>query len=224
MQTNSTLKQTSNTLRVLYLLWMGIGIFSIMYVPNKLINWEDVNATTNNLVNNEFLYRAGILGRFITQLLFIPVVLQLNKLLKSINQEVSLYMVVLSLIAVPIAMVNTFNDTAALLSVSDPDQMMLYLKLSSQGIWIAEIFWGLWLFPLGYLVYKSELFPKIVGIALIIGGIGYTIYGTGNILSPDHYSLWSKFETLNLGEMVFVLWIILVGAKMPKEETRLKNW
>lgn len=215
---NLTQKQTASILRVLYLIWMIIGIFSIMYVPNKLIDWSDMNITSNNILNNQLLYRAGILGRLITQMLFIVVALMLDKLLKSIDYEASKYMVILALIAVPIAMVNTFSDTAAILNVKNIELMQLFLKLGSQGILIAEIFWGLWLFPLGYLVYKSSYFPKFVGISLVIGGIGYTIYGMGNILSPDHYHIWSQFEKLNIGEMVFVLWLIIKGAKLPKEQ------
>ena len=72
-------------------------------------------------------------------------------------------------------MLNELNN-AALLLLHDSQQMMLFLDLHSQGVIIASIFWGLWLFPLSYLIYKSGYFPKIIGTAVIIGGFGYRFF------------------------------------------------
>ena len=109
----------------------------------------------------KFLFRAGIVGSLITQLIFIFVVLLLYKLFESVSKNHSLLMVVLALVSVPIAMLNELYNVAALLLLKNPDQMMFFLNLHAQGMVIASIFWGLWLFPLGSLIYKSSYFQKL---------------------------------------------------------------
>src|SRR5258708_37060733 len=94
-------------------------------------------------------------------------------------------MVIFLLVALPIGMLNELNQFAVLLllrgtdywKVFTADQLhglvSLFLDLHKQGINIAQIFWGLWLFPMGYLVFKSGFLPRILGILLMIGCFGY---------------------------------------------------
>lgn len=215
-----TLKNTVLTLRILYPIWMVFGIFSLLYIPSILIVKGDAVATANNLTENDFLFRAGIVGSLITQLIYIFTVLFLYKLFESVNKEQSILMLVLSLVAVPIAMLNTLNDVAALSLVSDPKQMMFFIDLSKQGILIAQIFWGLWLFPLGYLIIKSAYFPKLIGIAVVIGGVGYTFLSFVGLFTPNQKILLSIFETMTVGELIFLAWLIILGAKLPSSQNQ----
>jgi len=200
-------------LRFLYPIWMIFGLFGVMYVPSALIVAGDAAKTAANLIANEFLFRAGIVSSLLTQLMFIFVVLVLYKLFKPVNKNQSLLMVIFALVAVPIAMLNTLNRVAALMLTDSAEQMMFFLNLNAQGVIIASIFWGLWLFPLGYLIYKSGYFPKTVGVLMIIGGFGYFI-GSFVHLLLNHAVL--IFEIMAFGEMIFIFWIIIRGAKLPK--------
>ena len=125
-------------------------------------------------------------------------------------------MVVLALVSVPIAMLNELNNVAALLLLKNPDQMMLFLNLHAQGVVIASIFWGLWLFPLGSLIYKSGYFPKIISMAVIIGGLGYTLDSFFKLFASSSSIILSLFEFMTFGEVVFLLWLVVRGAKLPK--------
>ncbi|MCF6361586.1 MAG: DUF4386 domain-containing protein [Cyclobacteriaceae bacterium] len=213
-------KQTTVTiLRALYPIWMATGIFSLIYVPSTLIIRSDATTTAANIIANEFLFRAGIAGSLITQLIYIIVVLLLYRLFETVNKNQSILMVVLALVAVPIAMLNILNDLGALLQVSNPVQMMLFIELSKQGTLIAQIFWGLWLFPLGYLIYQSRYFPKVIGIVVIIGGFGYILLSFIAILFPNSTTLLSIFDVMTIGEVVFIAWLIFLGAKLPKKST-----
>lgn len=204
-------------LRFLYPVWAIVGMLGILYVPSKLIVHGDAITTVQNIQTNEFLFRTGIVSSLITQLLFIIVVLLLYRLFKDVNTDQAILMVVFALVSVPISMLNSLNRVAALFQLNHPDQAMLYLDLNEQGIIIASIFWGLWLFPLGYLIARSGYFPKFIGYAVIVGGVGYTIGSFTRLLNPDLHTVLTICEFMTFGEIVWLLWLIIRGAKWPQE-------
>ena len=220
-------RQAVTLLRILYPIWIVFGIFSLMYVPSILIVLGDAGATAKNILSNELLFNMGIAGSLITQLIFIFAALFLYKLFEPVNKNHSLLMVIFALVGVPIAMLNTLNKVAALillkgtghLTAFEPSQlqslMMFFLNLNAQGIIIASIFWGLWLFPLGYLIYKSGYFPRIIGIFVIIGGFGYLLGSFAHFLLPNFDALLSVLEVMTFGEVIFVGWLLIKGAKLP---------
>lgn len=210
----ATQSQVVKILRILYPVWVVLGTFSILYVSSTLIIEGDAATTARNIAENEFLFRLGIMGSLITQLLFVLIPLFLYKLFEPVSKTYSLFMVILALVSVPIAMGNELLNFAALQSLDDPEQMMFFLNLHTQGIGIASIFWGLWLFPLGYLVYKSEYFPRIIGIAVIFGAIGYTLGFLARLLVPNLTALLSVFEIITFGEVIFAVWLVVKGANV----------
>jgi hypothetical protein len=139
-------------------------------------------------------------------------------------------MVVLVLVGIPIAMLNDLNQIAALLLSSGADylasfeadqlyaQMMLYLDLYEHGLRIAYIFWGLWLFPLGYLVFKSGFLPRILGVLLIIAGFGYLIEFVTYFLFPNFDATIRMFTFW--GEVLLALWLLIMGANVEQWEKR----
>ena len=216
-------------LRIMYPIWAIVGLFSIIYVPITLIVVEDAAATASNILANESLFRMGIAGSLITQLIHIAVVLVLYKLFKTVNKDHALLLVVLGLVGVPISMLNTLNRVAALLLASGGDYlkvfsseqlqalMMFFLNMNEQGIFIATIFWGLWLLPLGYLIYNSGYFPKILGVLMILAGIGYTLEPFVRFLLPNFTAIiLPVLYLLVMGEIIFMGWVVLKGAKIPE--------
>ena len=221
--------QAVTVLRFLYPIWAIVGLFGVMYVPTTLIVSGDAATTANNILANELLFNMGIVGSLLTQLIFIFVVLALYKLFKPVNKNHAFLMVTFALVAVPIAMLNTLNRVAALLIVKGPDYlsafepaqlqslMMFFLDLNEQGVFIASIFWGLWLFPLSYLIYKSGYFPRILGILVMLGGIGYTVDSFIRLLLPSFESIFLQaLLILTVGELIFIGWLVLMGAKLPE--------
>lgn len=205
-------------LRILYPIWAIVGFFSVMYVPTTLIVAKDAAATASNIMANESLFRMGIAGSLITQLIIIFVVLVLYKLFKPVNKNHASLMVIFALVGVPIAMLNTLNRIAALLLLNSADQMMFFLNLNEQGVLIASIFWGLWLFPLGYLIYKSGYFPKIFGILVTVAGFGYLIGSFTYFLLPGYETIIQVFDLMTMGEVFFMGWVLLKGAKIPEKK------
>lgn len=169
---------------VLYLLMLPFASFSL-YVWFTTFIHNDPIATINNLMTDTGLIRTGILSWFIQQTISIFLVLFLYKLLVQVRKDIAILMVILVLVGIPIAFVNELNHFAALLLVThfsnlfDPQTLqnmaVLFLSLHECGMVIVHVFWGLWLFPLGYLIIKSKQIPPLLGYLLIIAGIGYLI-------------------------------------------------
>ncbi len=93
---------------------------------------------------------------------------------------------------------------------------MLFLKLSDQMTLVSEIFWGLWLFPLGLLTYRSGFLPRFLGVWLLINGVAYVAMSFTGMMAPQHMAFVSKITfPLLFGEMAFMLWLVIRGAR-PK--------
>lgn len=222
-------KKIARVAGLLYLLVGIFGAFNMMYVPAKLIVWEDAAMTASNIMASDLLFRFGIVSGLIAQLLFILLPLLFYKLLKSVNQNCALIMVVVAMIGIPIAMFNLLNEYAAIQLLSGAQylkvleteqlqaQMMLSLDLYKNGILIAQIFWGLWLFPLGYLVFKSHFFSKILGILLMIGCFGYLVGSFTGLLFSHNKPLETfslAFSVISsLAEFSLILWLLIKGVK-----------
>jgi hypothetical protein len=203
-----------------------------MYVPTTLIVPGDAAATASNLRANELLFNLGIVSSLITQLIHIVVVLVLHELFKSVSKNQTSLIVVLGLVGVPIAMLNALNQVAAQLVLSGADYlaaltadqsqslMMFFLSLNEQGIVIASIFWGLWLFPIGTLSLKSRYFPRVFGYLMLVAGFGYLLGSLARLVSPNDESLlFQVFDLMTYGEVIFMLWVVLRGAKLPEAKS-----
>jgi hypothetical protein len=212
----------------LYLLVMPLGIFGALYVPSKLIVPGNAAATARNLVASESLFRLGIVSDLLAPIILILVVLALYQLLKPVNKTMALLMVMLVLAGAPISMLNKLNQFAAIQLLSGADYLavftqeqlqalaLLFLRLHNQASTIGFIFWGLWLFPLGYLVFKSGFFPRILGILLMIACVGYL---------TDSFATFLGY-TVNvgvfaaLGEVLFILWLLIKGLNVDQWNKR----
>ena len=229
-----TTKETFNpnkTARVagyLYLMLFPLGIFGIIYVPSSLIVLGDAATTASNIMANELLYRLSIVTALTLQIVYIFLALALYKLLNPVDKNNAVLMVILVLVAAPIAMLNELNHVAVLLVLSGSDflttfsldqvqaSVPLFLNLHEHGVFIAQIFWGLWLFPMGYLIFKSNFLPLALGILMIIGGFGYLVDSFVYFIFPDFNVTFSEFTFL--GELLLPLWLMFKGVNHEQWE------
>lgn len=213
---NLSQHQISKALRILYPFWMIIGMFGLMYVPSVLFVDGNTIETAQNIKSNEMLFRLGIVARLITQLFVIIIPILLYMLFESYNRFLAVFMLVFNLVSVPIAMYAEVHSLQALVLLDNPDQMMQHIDMNWFSINIASIFWGLWLFPLGLLAMNSGYFPKIIGYCLLIGGVGYLLGSFFQILLPEANSFYSFTEILTIGEVIFIIWLIIKGPKLER--------
>jgi hypothetical protein len=224
---NST-KNPGRFAGLLYVLISIPGAFALMYVPSKLIVHGNATVTASNIAAHETLFRFGIAAQLISQILFMWVALALYDLLKGVNQRQTSLMLGLIVVSIPIALLNELNAIAALILVRGADFLsifekpqrdalaMLFLNLHSRGSGIAGIFWGLWLFPLGLLVYRSGFFPRILGVVLMVNCFAYPVTSFTSLLLPQYAAVVSRWVSpLQLGEVLFMFWLLIMGAR-PK--------
>jgi len=207
------------------------------YVPSKLIVHGNAAATANNIAASETLFRLGIAAQLIGMAGFIFVALALYDLLKGVNRRHASLMVTLIVVSIPIAFLNELNSIAALVLVRGADFLsifekpqrealaMLFLNLHGQGIVVAEIFWGLWLFPLGLLVYRSRFLPRFLGVWLALAGFAWVILSLTGVLLPQYQNkVFTYAQPAVFGEIAFMLWLVIKGAKpQPQDAVALSS-
>jgi hypothetical protein len=211
----------------LYLLLALTAPIGLLYVPSKLIVFGNATATADNIRASEWLLRVGIASELIHQVIGVFVVLALYRLFEAVDEALAQQMVILgALLSVPIMFVNVLNDIAALvlvsgakfLSVFERPQLdalaYLFLRLHSQGIAVASIFWGLWLFPFGMLVIRSKFIPRVFGVLLMIAGVANLANAFTILLLPRYAPLVSQVALpVEALELPIVFWLVIWGAK-----------
>jgi len=223
----TSINKTARFAGLLYLILVISGIINLLYIPSQLINSKDASITLESIKNSETLFRYGIVSGVITFLTLIILPLVLYKLLNKVNKNHATLMVIFALISVPISFVNILNKFSILTLISKKaylqamsnielqTQVMLHLDYYNNGNQIAQIFWGLWLLPFGYLVYKSGFLPKILGIFLMLGCFGYLIEFFAQFLIPTYNN--SIVQTIvgipsPIGEIGICLWLLIMGT------------
>ncbi len=231
MQQPVSNKKNARIAGILYLAVVITGMFSLLYVPGKLIVPGDAAATYQNIVTSETLFRLSIVSGLAcyTFFLFLPVFLY--RLLKPVNKNIARIMVLLAVVSVPVSFINMQDKFAVLTLIKETGhfqnlsaeqlhwQVSFYLDQYNNGIRIVSIFWGLWLFPFGYLVFKSGILPKILGIFLMFGCFSYLVNFLGNMLIPTYHEMGlDSYISLPsaLGEIGTCLWLLVMGAKEVK--------
>ena len=187
----------------------------------------DAAATANNIASHETLFRLGIVSGLLSAALFIFVTLALYRLLKEVDRELAVLMVILgSLMPVPIFFINSMTDAAALLfargadflSVIDKPQrdafVRLFLNLHHQLDLANAIFWGLWLLPLGLLIYRSRFLPRFLGPWLILECFAWLAFSFAGFLRPgSEDKVFTYSQPLMFAELATMFWLAIMGAK-----------
>ena len=225
----NSIKKHAGIAGFIYFIAVLSGVISLVYVPSKLIIWDNAAETYNNIVTNESLFKTGILSDLILYTTFIFLALSLYKLLRNTSENIARTMVILVLISVPISYVNLISKLDIISLINETQvlkhtdlnlqysQMMTLLESHNNGILLVEIFWGLWLFPFGYLVFNSGFIPKIMGVFLMIACFGYLSDFLGYFLFPEYFGK-TVIPTIGgisqaLGEMGICLWLLIFGVR-----------
>jgi hypothetical protein len=222
----SSLKKTARTAGLLYLVTCIPAPFILIYVPNTLVVRGNAAATASRILASEWMMRLAIAGELIIAVAFLFAVLALYRLLVGVDKPLASLMVTLFALSIPISCLNALNNIAALilvrgaafLSVFTKPQLdalaMVFLRLHSNGLLIAQVFWGLWLLPFGILVYRSAFIPRILGVLLIANGFAYPIQSFTYFLLPQYADVVSRitFPVL-LGEAAIILWLLIRGVR-----------
>ena len=222
---------------ILYLFIIVVGIFGEVFVRGRLIVPGDAAATANNILGSETLFRVGLAGDILGYVSSIAVAMILYVLLKPVSRNLALLTAFLTITSNAIFGLNGLFHLAAVvvlegadyLKAFDPQQLhalaYLSLELHSYGFAIGLIFFGFFLFLLGYLIYRSGYLPRIIGVLLVIGGLGYLTNSFAQILAPALAASLLPWVLLPsfLAELGLALWLTVKGVNVPKWEKRAQG-
>ena len=223
-------KKAARIAGAIYLSMIFVAPFSMLYVPGKLIVRNNPAATADNILAHETMFRLSIFGDLIGQVIFICLGVAFYRLLRDVNKTWAMLMLSFVLVSAAVCFLNALNDIAALilfrggdfLVVFDKPQRdalaMFFLRLYNYGQFIAEVFWGLWLFPLGFLIYRSGFIPRFIGAWLMINCFGWLALSfTALFFLQNYNALFGYLQPVLFGEMALMLWLLIKGAKVPAE-------
>ncbi|MFW0739320.1 DUF4386 domain-containing protein [Flavobacterium sp. T12S277] len=216
----------------LYLVIIVMGFFAETFVRNKLFVPADANATANNIIHSQFLWKIGITADLIMQICDLPVMIILYYLLKPVNRKLALLNLSFNLIQTAVLVANKLNLLAALFFLGDaaylksfhPDQLhtlsYLSIKLHDFGFGIGLIFFGFVCLLEGYMIFKSGYFPKAIGVLMAIAGICYLTNSFALILAPQLSSILLLMPCL-IAELSLSLWLVFKGVKLPEWKEKI---
>ncbi len=219
-------KEIARLAGMFYLALIVFGLFTQFFARSNFIVEGDPLATTRAISENMELFRFGLISDLISHSLYFLLALTLYKLLKPVNKTLSMLFLLMVSINVAILSINMFNHLAVMLIISDPSQLitfgsaqlsqavMFLLKMHSYGYVIAQLYFAGWLIPLGYLLKKSGLFPKIWGWLIMLAGFFYGLDFFVTFLAPDLAIITETLTGVAFGlEFLFCIWLLLKGAR-----------
>lgn len=230
----NSVKKTARITGVLYLIIFVANLFVFIFVSGSLNVPGDAAATAGNILASESLYRSGVASYLLVFLSEIGVAILLYRLLKPVNETLSMMAMATRLMQAAVHAVNLINFIFPLvllnggdyLTTFTPDQLnslaLLFTNAHYYGVLVSEAFFAVSLLLLGYLTYKSELFPGILGILLAIAGLFYVLDSFGIFLMPQHQAFIANvmIAPAIIGELSFTLWLLIKGIRTPQIESR----
>jgi hypothetical protein len=226
----NTNKKNARIAGALYLIYMVISIFADVLGRSKLIVLGDAATTARNIVASASQFRIGFVVDLVGAVLFLLTAWALYVLLKPVNKNLALLFLLLNLGGVAVWCFSDLFLIASQLLLSGADYLkvfqadqlqalaMLSLYIHKNGFsGIAQIFFSAWLFPLGYLVFKSGYLPRILGIVLIVECFGWLMFPIQFFFFPGNEVLTTLSSAIGfIGEFSLMLWLLIMGAKDQK--------
>jgi len=228
-----SIKRTARITGGLYLIIAVASAFAFFVAYEGLIVPGDASATANNITASEGLFRIGFVGDSVTFLVEVVLVVLLYKLLRPVSQTLSLIAASFRLAMTVLQGTNLLNKVTALLLLNgagyatafEPDQLhalvSLFLSAYEYGALIWGTFFGLHLLVVGYLLYRSGYFPRILGVLFALASAGYLIDSFGNLVLPQFAEVytWIVMATIP-AELAFAVWLLIKGVNAEKWEKR----
>jgi hypothetical protein len=227
----SSPKRLARIAGLLYLLVGIFGGFSEGFVDTKMYVAGNAVATAGNIVANSGLVRLGVVAHLLDGTFFLFLALTLYILLRHVHKSVARAMLVLVALATGIICVNSVFLFEGLRVATDKAYaidfgvagsnalVLLLLDIQHYGTLVAQVFFGLWLVPLGFLVYKSRFFSTWLSIILIAGGICYIVDLLAAFLVPDFGQKIHAIVIIPsaIAEISMVIYLLVKGVKVPDQ-------
>jgi len=198
-----------------------------MLVRSSILNGSGTAGAADNVRSSAFLFRASLAGDLVSWTCFLLTGMALYVLLNKVHRMAAAAMMVFVVVGTAVGYVNDVNQYVALtIATSAPYAkafgaegsnalVMLAAQTQHGGLLINEMFFGLWLLPLSYLVIKSTYFPRLVGFLLSVAAVDWIAQFFADLLVPGLPYLFAVEQIGGAGEFVFVGWLLIFGVRLP---------
>lgn len=216
-------RKTAKLAGLFFLLTVIAGLFAEIFFRQKIFTDANPAVIAENIVDNEFLFRAGIASDLLMALCYLLTALTLYKLLSSVNKYVAILMVVFATAGSVLLMGNVLNEYAPLVLLTGAgsfadigaDQLnalaSLFYQLYLHGYMIGQIFFALWVLPLGVLIYQSKFIPKVFGILFIIETVFGLVSVAIHFLMPNGTLESIAMVPMMVAEFSFLAYLWFAG-------------
>ncbi len=221
---------------VAFLIMTIAAFFAYFFVLSNFIVPDDAAKTADNIMDSELLFRLAIASWVIILTMDVVVAWALYVLLKPVNKSLALLAAwfrlmmtaingaILAFLFIALLLLNGDDYLTAVFTENQLHALaLLFLNAFDYGFAIGYVFFAFHLLILGYLVFESGYFPRIIGVLLIVASFGYLLSSFGFFLVPDQAELIDLVVTVPnaIGELSLFLWLLVRGGKMqfPTELT-----
>ena len=186
------------------------------------------------IVTNEGSFRLGLVIALMSGFLFLMAAWGLYVLLRPVNKHLALLFLLLNAVGVAIQGASMLWLVSAMLQGDGASHMQADSAAQLEGLahlsinvykagWVtAQLFFGTWLFPLGYLVYKSKFLPRFLGVLLLLDGIGVLIWFLQALLLPDYRAISLPGVAVSfVAELGLASWLLVKGVKVADSQADL---
>jgi len=223
----------ARTAGLLYLIIAAFGAFAIAYVPSVVIEAGDPAATANNLLANKALFNMGLFSDVVVLLAEVTLTAMLYVMFKPVSPTLAL---IAAWSRIAMVLVMAFNllinimpvfllSGTAYLNAFEPAQLqaaaLIFFEAHAYGVYIWQIFFGPHLLALGYMILKSDLFPKVLGWMMVIGSFGYTIQALEKLMHIENAALSiaviGMLTIVTIAELSFAFWLLIKGINLSSK-------
>lgn len=221
-------KKTARIAGILFLMMVVFGLAAEIFFRQKIFSASDMAITANHILSNVFIYRAGIVSDILMTISYMLTALVLYKLLASVSKSIASTMIIFAVSGSLLLLFNilietaplyilTNNDFLSAFSISQQQAMaMFFYNLYQHGYMIGQIFFSLWVLPLGILIYKSGFIPKILGILFIVETIFGLMAVLVHFLMPNVTLESILMLPMMVAEFSFMFYLLIRGINEPK--------
>lgn len=172
------------------------------------------------LITNETSYRVGLVFVLLSGLLFLLTAWGLYVLLRPVHPDLALLFLLVNAVGVAIQGASMLGLIGALIAPQAQEQAIQSIETYKLGFVTAQLFFGAWLFPLGYLVYTSTFMPRILGALLLLDGIAVFIWFLQALLLPDYPQIrYPGLAVSFIAEVGLALWLLVKGISSVRHGT-----
>jgi hypothetical protein len=221
-----------------YLIIIAAGVMGEIFIRSKIIVPDNATATTNNISASPLLWRIGIFGDLVMHVFDLVVGIVYYTLLKRVNKDLALLSLLFGLIQTAVLVANKMNLMMPLFLLDNDNYLKAFtrqqlqafsylsVKAHEYGFGVGLIFFGFECLIDGYLIFRSEFLPRILGVMIFIAGICYLTNSFLLLFSPKLEGLLFPIvlgPLAFIGEFSMCLWLIVKGVNMKKWEERLQQ-